>query len=33
MDIIETNYTNNIFENIKHVDELSIGLLEIFQKF
>ena len=21
MDIIETNYTNNIFENIKHVDE------------
>ena len=21
MDIIETEYTNNIFENIKHVDE------------
>lgn len=21
MEIIETNYTNNIFENIKHVDE------------
>ena len=32
---IGNRYTNNIFENIKHMDELemNIGTLENFQKF
>ena len=30
---IGDKYTNNIFENIKHIDEHDIGKLGNFQKF